>query len=344
MKLFGKITFTLLTAIVILWQIPWLFNLASAHSQKMPFTLYSNVINDFAMITNTENGIQYTDQKGNLYSEKQFDSILPAFYARQLYTEGRFPDSICGEKTDYRNIVRNNFIFRSTPSSINRIKPELHFLMESMSGRVKLEMPDDAFRINEEGIEFITMKTNSINKAKSTSFTETMKRKGFRFPAKEISGNPTTRKDYDNGYFLIDSNDKLYHLKMIKGRIFFREIDLPESTVPEEIFVTEFENRKILGFFSGKDKKLYCITLPDYAIKQTGIPEWNPKREDLSIIGNMYDWTVSIDNGLSRKYFALDSKDLGIICKKETEYEKRFMLHGLRFTSSNDKYVIPRIY
>ena len=49
--------------------------------------------------------------------------------------------------------------------------------------------------------------------------------KGFAFPACYASGNPTTRKDYDEGYLVLDANHKLFHLKCTKGRPY---VQLPE--------------------------------------------------------------------------------------------------------------------
>ena len=42
----------------------------------------------------------------------------------------------------------------------------------SMSGRVDLSMPDDVFRVTSKGLEFIGMKTNTVDTDKSQLFTE----------------------------------------------------------------------------------------------------------------------------------------------------------------------------
>ena len=70
-----------------------------------------------------------------------------------------------------------------------------------MSGRVDLKMPDDVFRITSKGIDFIDMATNSVKADKSLQFTEAMTKKGFRFPATEIAGNPTVKKSMTKGIF-----------------------------------------------------------------------------------------------------------------------------------------------
>ena len=78
-------------------------------------------------------------------------------------------------------------------------------------------MPDDYFRIGKR-MEFIVAKTNKVDEAKSKLFTDALSAEGFAFPANLIAGLPTTRKSKDEGYFLTDSREQLFHIKMIKGQ------------------------------------------------------------------------------------------------------------------------------
>ena len=137
---------------------------------------------------------------------------------RQLASEGRFPSRIEGVAVDVRDAERSGFIFRSSPSEINRRKPGLYQLLESMPARVDFKSPTDVFRITGDGIEFVDMATKTLDRAKSDAFTRVMKDKGFAFPARVIAGNASTRKDYDNGYFIVDNDFKVYHLKQMLRR------------------------------------------------------------------------------------------------------------------------------
>ena len=106
----------------------------------------------------------------------------------------------------------------------------LYPLFESESDRVNLELPPDFFRIN-NSIEFITASTNDINLEKSKLFNQVFINKGFSFPAKIIAGIPTTRKSIDEGYFIVDNTNKLFHLKMTKGQPYFEYIQTPDNIV-----------------------------------------------------------------------------------------------------------------
>ncbi|RXE61133.1 DUF4857 domain-containing protein, partial [Muribaculaceae bacterium Isolate-001 (NCI)] len=131
------------------------------------------------------------DRAGNHYTQEETDSILPLFYVRQLMADERFPDSIMGVAVTPREVQHTNFNFRISAPDINTSAVPLYPLLESMSKRVELKMPDDVFRITPTGIEFIVMESNSVDEAKSRRFTEALTKKSFRFPARYVAGNPT---------------------------------------------------------------------------------------------------------------------------------------------------------
>ena len=216
-------------------------------------------------------------------SEAAFDSILPMFYFRQLMSDERFPDTIKGIAVTPKMVQTENFNFRSVPSDINAPSIGLHPLMESMSGRVDLKMPDDVFRITSKGIEFIDMATNSVKEDKSLQFTEAMTKKDFRFPATEIVGNPTVKKEYDEGYLLLDADRRLFHLKQVKGRPYVRAITLPEGLTLKHLYLTEFRNKKTLAFMTDVNNAFYVLQNRTYEIVKTGIPVFNPETDALPL-------------------------------------------------------------
>ena len=210
-----------------------------------------------------------------------------------------------------------------------------------MSGRVDLKMPDDVFRITSKGIEFIDMATNSVKEDKSLQFTEAMTKKDFRFPATEIVGNPTVKKEYDEGYLLLDADRRLFHLKQVKGRPYVRAITLPEGLTLEHLYLTEFRNKKTLAFMTDVNNAFYVLQSRTYEVVKTGIPVFNPETDALTIIGNMFDWTVRVTTPTSDNYYALNADDYSLIKKLENASSTHSM-PGITFTSYTDKYVMPR--
>ena len=59
-----------------------------------------------------------------------------------------------------------------------------------------MELPEDMFRLTDEGIEFIETDINrvkGVNKEKSERFTQAMKNEGIQFPIKNILPPPNQR-------------------------------------------------------------------------------------------------------------------------------------------------------
>ena len=342
MTRFSNLFFGLLIAVVLLWQVPWAVNYLTMERETTPFVLYSELLGDFALIGRDTPEITYTDRRGNRYEQRAFDSLLPLFYARQLVADGRFPDSVAGRPVTPREAQAASFVFRTTPQGVNTPLPGIHFLMESMSGRVDLQMPADAFRLTAGGIEFIDMASNRVDAAKSTRFTETMRRKGVRFPVTELSGNPTTRKEYDEGYVLLDADRRLFHLKMVQGRPYVRAIALPEGVRPEHLFITEFHDRRTLALLTDADARLYAVCMPGYEVRRVGEVRWNPARETLTILGTLLSWTVRVGGEREERCYAVAADGLAQFDTMRIPLSAR-RLPGLTFTSATDSYVRPRL-
>lgn len=305
-----KTAVILLATLLLAWLLPWFYTFLFASPSWSPFTLYSCVTHSFASISyDGEGKIAGRDFKGNTYTEHQFDSILPMFYYRQLASEGRFPSRIEGVAVDVRDAERSGFIFRSSPSEINRRKPGLYQLLESMPARVDFKSPTDVFRITGDGIEFVDMATNTLDRAKSDVFTRVMKDKGFAFPARVIAGNASTRKDYDNGYFIVDNDFKVYHLKQMRGRPFVRRTDIPAELGIRHIFVTEYADHRLFGFLVDKDNRFYALEAEDYSLHELPVGTFDPAREGMMIIGDMFYWTVTVQAPESERLVAVNARD-----------------------------------
>ena len=313
---FSKIFFYITVAVLLVWQLPWCYAFLTLKPVKTPFTMYSSVLGDFVITQLDENKqLHRYDTKGNTYTQQQVDSLLPSLYVRQLTADERFPDTICGKAVSPKDIQLTNFTFKSVPSAINAPQTGLYFLMESMSKRVDLKMPEDAFRFTDKGIEFIRMETNCIDEAKSKLFTDMLVQKGFAFPACYASGNPTTRKDYDEGYLVLDANHKY-------------------------VFITEFRSRRTLGYMVDSKHHFYIIN-SDGSLVKSALPGFDPAKDELTIFGNMFDWTVKLSTDKDDYYYALDATDYSLI--KEHAYKDiRRSVPGLSFTSPDDKFVKPR--
>ncbi len=341
--------FLFITVILLLmWGLPWAWHFLFAKPGSYPFTIYSCVAHQFVAMDRSGGSVAYLGEDGTIYTEKQFDSILPTLYNRQLVSDGRFPAQINGVEIDNRTLQIEKFMFRHKPSDINVKRPGLYPLFEGMSGRVDLQMPGDVFRMSNR-MEFVDMEENQVNEERSQRFTQALLDKGFHFPAGVIAGDQNVRKEYDEGYLMTDREGQMFHVKRLKDRPFVRNTEISGMKV-KYIFPTTFRNRRFYGFVSDEDQNFYVLNAKTYELKPLPIPALNPEKETITIFGDPFYWTVQVLGEDGLKIYAIDANDYSLVATKVIPAEesqaakigKYIFPAELSFTVSTDQYVWPR--
>ncbi len=328
--------------VLLVWQLPWLINFLRTPDSNNTFALYSSLADDFIcnQFVGEDKKLHRYGTDGREYSTAETDSLLPCFFMRQLVADGRFPDSIHGRVVTPHEVQQTNISIRLNPRDINGNNIALYPLIESMPKRVDLEWPDDMFRITDTGIEFIKMETNEVKTQKSRLFTEALQEKGFSFPALWVSGNPSVRKAYDEGYLILDAQHRLFHLKRCAGRPFMHEFPIPEGVILTHVFAIEPAARQFRGLAVDTENRLYVLT-SDYRIALTGVESFQPVTDRLMILGNMFDWTVSVLDDYAIHHYALDATDYHLIRRLDRTLSDS-SLPGLHFTTGDDRFCYPR--
>lgn len=349
MKLISKIYLYLLAVLLSAWLLPWTFRFLTARPTQSPLVLYSCVKQCFALKQTDEHGNTVcSDMKGNTYTVKEFDSILPTLYYRQLVTLGNFPDTLCGIPVSPEQIYHENFHLRITTRDINQTSPCVYMVMESMPSHVDLEEPLEAFRMGDE-MTFIRMADNSINRERSELFTKTLKKKGFVFPAHAVNGNPTVKKQYDEGYLIIDDRYQVFHVKQMKGRPYVRNTGIDPSLKMKHVFITEFPGRKTLALLTDEQNHFYALT-PKYELHRLPL-DYQPEKEDMIVVGDLFNWTVKISDRDGSTVYAVNADTYQLADRLHDDYQKQksekiykaVFPFSLSFTSHTDEWVKPRI-
>ena len=286
--------------------LPELYWMAFAKPVNTPFVMYSCMKNDF-MIMRTGGEVKRTDTKGNTYTREEYEQNLPLFYTRQLLMSKTMPDTIYGVAMDMHDISMTNSTFRIKPDDIDTPLPGLYPLFESQSGRANLEMPLDYFRITWR-MEFIDAKSNKINEEKSRMFSAVLYKRGFKFPAKSINGLPTTRKSCDEGYFIIDKEDQLFHVKMVKGEPYVKQVILPEGLKFKNITCVDFRDKKYYAYLFSTDNQICILTQDSYELVKFPVEDADPTRYQIQIFGNLFHYNVIVTGSNFIKVTVLDNE------------------------------------
>lgn len=343
----------ILGTLLLSWVLPTFYHLVTDKATQNVFTYYSSVEKSFCSIDFDEQEdrlIRKNIKTNREYTEQEFDSILPLFYYRQLLTDGRMPDSIHGVPISHKDIGNKSFFFRINPTDKNKPHIPLYTLFESMSGRVKLEMPGDVFRLDHK-MEFVSPETNRVNKEKSILFHKEFVKRGFKFPAKQVVGNPTVRKPYDEGYFIIDNANQIFHLKMVNGMPFLKKLMIPEGVNPLYITTMEPTDRSFYAFVYAENERLYIITTNKYAFQEIPCPKYNADQDRLVLMANPLYWNVNVISAKGKSVMAIHANtkekvdEITFQNKSETRSFIRYILpFSISFTTSDSLFVKPEIY
>lgn len=340
-----------LTTLVGLWGVPALVKKITYSPESYPFVYYSSIIKDLCLIDYKNKDKAVQDLKGNFYTTAEADSILPLLNYRQLMVDGRLPDSIDGNFIEPKLIRVKSVNYRYFPRDFDMPELGLGVLFEAMPKRVGLELPPDVFRMNDR-IEFVDAETNAIDVKKSAQFQKAVEKEGYIFPSQWISGNPNIRKPYEEGYFCLDSNGGLFHLKLVNNRPYFKNTHLGDSINIASFAMYEATDKRFYGFLFSKEGDVHIVSYEEgkYFSTQLGIDPINIEKDQMTIMGNPLYWTVTVTSDEGRKYYGLKTETLERVGQhsiaaqgtKWDEISKWVSPFYLTFEDSNTKYIQPQ--
>lgn len=297
-----RIFLVLLGVMVLALTLPDLYRKSFEKRSNKKLIYYSEINKDFIIcedFTDTlthETRMIYYNPEGQQYTEREYNRLLPFLFTRKLALLGELPDSINGVKFDQQLVKTTK---RGILMPVSAFTFQLNPLFESQSGKVRPQLPDDLFRINHRGIEFIDAATNLIRKDKSKLFNDALLSTGFQAPAKAIYGIPSTLKSRDDGYFIVDNRGKLFHLKMVKGQPYCRAIETDldihsmKCQVPGDIY----------AYIYDQQKQLYVLKT-DYTLQKLPI---RPSNGRFMLSGNCFYKSFKNTDQDSVRMYVLDS-------------------------------------
>lgn len=271
-----------------------------------PSVFYSCTLDDFIIIGSEKSGSgQKMDGEGRALSNSEYEKNMPLMFIRQLMVDGNMPDSIKGVKIEPSSVNRANSFFRFTPKKIFTPTPSLYPMFESESGRVNLVMPEDYFRIGKR-MEFIVAKTNKVDEAKSRLFTKSLENEGFLFPANLIAGIPTTRKSKDEGYFVTDSKNDLFHIKMIKGEPYVAKIETPENLGIVYIECVDLRNSEFYCYLFTASNGVFVVLDEVYDLQRIPVEGYDPFTQSMRVSCDLFNKCITVAGENWLKATAID--------------------------------------
>ncbi len=280
--------YVLIISIIIVLSIilPEFYSMMFYKSTAKARVSYSPIAKKFLLLRYKTNEVFREDAEGNQLSRDEFERLTPLFNYRALIYREEMPDTIDGIPIDIKNVRLNNIYFRIRPKEMFYYSIPLNPLLESEPGRPNLEMPEEYFRIDDK-FEFILAQTNTVVPELSQLFNNALVEKGFSFPARKMFGNPTTRKPFDEGFFIVDNDDKLFHLKRVHNKPYVAQIKIPSNLKIQYITVKEMPLKEFYGLIISEDNNLFLISYDNYKLIELPSDGYNLKNTQLIFKGNI---------------------------------------------------------
>ena len=298
MKLYSKYLIVLIAVFSFSIIMPYFYSIIFIENTSKDFVYYSEIIDDFAVSTFTQNrSFIYRDKAGNTYTEKEFKQILPQVYVRDLVLTNSYSEIINNRIISAEDMIKYNFYLSARAKNIDeeRIRIKLSPVFETQSGSANLTMPVDLARIGKD-ITFINARTREIDNEKSELFTNELINKGFTFPVKLYGTNPDVRKPYDVGTFLIDKNNNLFRLYMVKGK---PVVEKYNTNIGDEeiIYISIRENKyaDFYGFMIAKSGNIFLINI-NHTLSKIAVDGYNPNKDNMRININPLHILLNISN------------------------------------------------
>lgn len=264
----SRYTIILLIVVVTALYLPDFFSMLFDKKVNSPRMNYSVINNEFVYTRYFGMGqIERKDIKGNTYTEREYNQLLPFMHYANLDKWGILPSEIEGVEITSKIIRRNSQMLRISTKDIDPPIVPLNIMFEAEPDYASLMIPDDVFRLGKT-IEFLDPTTNSVLEEKSKKFQDAMINAGFKFPAKLSAANQTNRKPFDEGYFIVDANDNIFHLKMIKNEPVIVNTGIGSEIPVRQIFINENSRKEFYGWILSEDNQVYLITYDNYKLRQ----------------------------------------------------------------------------
>lgn len=292
MILFSRICLYAITVLAMASVLPTYIKQIFPLGFKTTIIAYSADRNKLIFSKYTNGEWSYEDSDGKQLTKEESQRALPFKNLHSLMRNKQLPERVGSWKFDAETAVK--YIDKERLSANRLDKPDtgLYTLMESKPGIKGFASPDDLFRMTANGVEFIDLETNKINSSKSKYLSDLMHARGFKFPHRFVADSPSTRKAIDNGVLLVDSDYRVFHLKLLDGEIQLMRTNavLPKSTI--SIDVLEQLRKEYHGVVTTASD-IYLLRWDDYSLVRIPFSKYDPFSENVAMDGDYLNWEFS---------------------------------------------------
>jgi hypothetical protein len=253
---------------------------------------------------------RYGDETGKRFDRQKFEEHLPFLYWKNLDKLGKLPILIDGVSYD-EDVIKGG---RQSVELLPRMFPDRHPqiqlypLFNTRKDKAVLSYPDEMFRITDQELEFIIAKTKRIDKKLSQAFTAALKNAGFQFPARLIAGKTTSLKSFDEGYFIVDQQGAVFHLKRVENLPVCTKTPITTTSDIRHIRVSENYRKEFYGTLLTTAGRIYLISYDNYNLIPLPTTGYNPDTMSLKLLVDPIYRTITYSDEMTAYAVVTDQK------------------------------------
>lgn len=291
-RLLPKITFIILaifTYISLSFYLPYYFKEFSKDSTLATYIFYSAKEKKFVYKQHLGNhNFKYKDSLDNILSKKEYEKALPFVFWKNLDIQGRLPIIINSNAYSKAQIKKSRQSFKFTYKNLSENKNQilLYPLFNANSKKGVISFPSLMFTLD-KGFRVYESEDNSINKKLSLEYTKILEDKKFSFPAKIIAGKTTNLKPLDEGYFILDKKNNLFHIKKYDDKLYVKNIFYNKKIKIKDIKISESKKREFYGVILDEKNRLYMLSYKNYELIPIKLKYYNALTMELEIYADV---------------------------------------------------------
>lgn len=249
---------------VLSYFLPLFMDILLIESRPVERVRYSPVIEDF-IYSKTDKESKETVFKvvgKDKISEDEFIRLLPFVHYSLLISKGTFPSKF-EEYGKNPKLIRQNSQTLNLKYSANKAKYiPLYILLDTDRKYDKVIYPPRLLRLTDNSIDILNLETSSLDIEQTKALNYSLKALNFAFPAVKYYTNPSSLKPFDEGAFVVDSKDEIYHIRQDEGKIYVKNSGIIKKDIIN-IVVSEDPRREFFALVVTKNE----LGLIDYGYK-----------------------------------------------------------------------------
>ena len=252
--------------------------------------------------------LAYMKADGTYVPRRTFERHLPFIYYKNMEILGILPITLSGRTFDKITIKTQRRVLELKARELPERYPEVPFypLLESNPGQARLVFPEDRFRMTDSNMEFINAEANMLDTVLTRMYTHTLKKKGFKFPARSVNGKFTVLKPFDEGVFLVDHNFHVFHVKRVDDKPVIVKTPISPDLKIRAIKISENKQKKYYGIALSGDGRIFLLGYNNYGLTPVPLSDYDPDRMDLKLIFNPLYCTAIYSDDTTIRAVAMD--------------------------------------